>query len=90
MARIGNDELERIFDEGGDITEYMDLSTALRPNMEATQEQRVTLNITDDLAHGLDRAARRMGVSRQTVMKVWLSERLDEEADREARRVALA
>ena len=37
---------------------------------------------------GLDRAVERMGVNRQAVIKVWLTERLDQEAERELARKA--
>lgn len=89
MQAISNEELERRFDEGEDITEYMDLSTVRHPNQERAAS-RIVVDVPEQVAVGLDRAARRMGVSRKDVIRVWLSERLDEEADREARRLVTA
>ena len=85
MKSISNDELEQRFDAGEDITPYMDFSTARHPNKERTA-RRISMDIPEDMVRGLDHAAARMGVNRQAVIKVWLSERLDEEADREDRR----
>lgn len=39
MQAIGNEELERRFDEAEDITDYMDMSTARRPNQERLDEE---------------------------------------------------
>ena len=85
MKSISNDELEWRFDAGEDITPYMDFSTARHPNKERAA-RRISMDIPEDMVRGLDHAAARMGVNRQAVIKVWLSERLDEEADREDRR----
>lgn len=85
MESISNDELEQHFDAGADITPYMDVSTARHPNKERTTCH-ISMDIPEDIIRGLDYAAARMGVDRQAVINVWLSERLDEEADRETRR----
>lgn len=84
MKAISNDELESRFDTGEDITEYMDLATVRRPNKERAAK-RISMDIPEGLVRGLDAAAERMGVNRQAVIKVWLAERLDQEAERAAR-----
>lgn len=88
MAMISNEELERLFDAGEDITEYMDLSTKRRPNQERAA-RRISMDVPEEMVRGLDKAAARMGVNRQAVIKVWLTERLDQEAERERARNAV-
>lgn len=85
MPKISNEELERRFDEGEDITAYMDMSTARRPNQERAA-RRISMDVPEELVRGLDRYAARTGVNRQAVIKLWLTERLDQEAERELAR----
>ena len=85
MASIGNEELERRFDAGEDITEFMDMSTFRRPNQERAP-RRISMDIPEDMVRGLDAYAARTGVNRQAVIKIWLAERLDQEAERELAR----
>ena len=85
MPKIHNEELERRFDAGEDITPYMDMSTARRPNRERVA-RRISMDVPEELVRGLDRYAERAGVNRQAVIKIWLTERLDQEADRELAR----
>lgn len=85
MARISNEELERRFDEGEDITEFMDLSTVRRPNQEKPA-RRISMDVPEEMVRGLDRYAARTGTNRQAVIKLWLMERLDQEAERELAR----
>ena len=87
MAGISNDELERRFDMGEDISGYMDLSTARRPNRERCA-RRISMDVPEELVRGLDRYAARAGVNRQAVIKLWLTERLDLESERELGRAA--
>lgn len=83
MEAISNEELERRFDEGEDITAFMDMSSARRPNLEHTS---VHLDMPVGMARGIDRAAARIGVSAEALINVWLAERLDEEDSRRAAR----
>lgn len=85
MTSISNEELERRFDEGEDITQFMEMDTLRRPNQEKAA-RRISMDVPEEMVRGLDRAANRMGVNRQAVIKVWLTERLDQEAERELAR----
>ena len=87
MASIRSDELERAFDAGEDITEYMDMSTLERPN-QSPAFRRISMDVPEEVVRSLDRAARRMGINRQAVIKVWLTERLDQEEECERARLA--
>ena len=87
MQTISSEELDRRFDAGEDITDFMDLSTLRRPNQERVA-RRISMDVPEEMVRGLDKAAERMGVNRQAVIKIWLTERLDQEAEREMARNA--
>lgn len=57
-----------------DIIEDLDLSTLNRPNQ---AQRRVNVDFPEWMVASLDREAARLGVTRQSVIKVWLAERLD-------------
>lgn len=67
-------EFERKFDEGGEITTDLDLSNVRRPGQE---QRRVNVDFPSWMVQSLDREARRLGVSRQSIIKVWIAERLE-------------
>ena len=69
-------DLDRIFDEGGDITPYLDMSTARRPGLE---QRRVNVDFPQWVITSLDQEAARLGVTRQSIIKVWIAERLKAE-----------
>ena len=66
-------EFEARFDAGEDLTEALDLSQAKRVQQ---VQQRVNVDFPTWMIDSLDREASRMGVTRQSVIKVWLAERL--------------
>ncbi len=61
------------FDNGDDITPVLDLSRARRPN-DATR--RVNVDFPAWVVDGLDREARHLGVTRQSLIKIWIADRL--------------
>lgn len=63
---------DQTFDDGEDITSALDLSKARRPDEEL---RRVNVDFPAWMVAALDREARRLGVTRQSVIKVWLAER---------------
>ena len=65
---------EQQFDEGVDITTSLDLSKARRVLQE---QKRVNVDFPTWMIDSLDREASKMGVTRQSVIKVWLAERLE-------------
>jgi len=70
-------EFDKRFDDGEeDITQYLDLSTIRRPNREV---QRVNIDFPLWMVASLDREAKRLGVTRQTIIKAWIAERLEQE-----------
>jgi hypothetical protein len=67
-------KFDQQFDEGVDLTASLDLSKAKR----ALQEQkRVNVDFPTWMINSLDREASKLGVTRQSVIKVWLAERLE-------------
>jgi len=68
---------ERKFDEGKDITDALDLTKARRPLQE---QKRVNVDFPAWMVERLDREAKRVGVTRQSIIKVWLAERLENTA----------
>jgi hypothetical protein len=68
------EELDRIFDEGSeDILPYLDLAKAVRPGHGA---KRVNVDFPSWMVSRLDFEADRLGVPRQSLIKVWIAERL--------------
>uniref|UniRef100_A0A831XE85 CopG family transcriptional regulator n=1 Tax=Geobacter metallireducens TaxID=28232 RepID=A0A831XE85_GEOME len=66
-------EFEKKFEEGEDITQFLDLSRARRPEQE---QKRVNVDFPLWMIHELDKEAKRLGVPRQSIIKVWVAERL--------------
>ena len=66
-------EFDVNFDQGEDISEFLDLSQAKRRGLE---QKRVNVDFPTWMIEALDREAKRLGVTRQSIIKVWLAERL--------------
>ncbi|MFA6317041.1 MAG: CopG family transcriptional regulator [Elusimicrobiota bacterium] len=66
-------DLDKLFDAGGDIAKYLDLSRARRVN---ESPRRVNVDFPAWMIHSLDKEASRLGVTRQSIIKIWISERL--------------
>ena len=71
---ISAEEFDRRFDDGEDISDYIDWSSARRPGLET---KRVNVDFPSWMIQALDREARRLGVTRQSIIKVWIAERLE-------------
>jgi hypothetical protein len=66
-------DFEKKFDSNEDITKYLDISKARRP---ALEQKRVNVDFPTWMIHSLDKEAKRLGVPRQSIIKVWIAERL--------------
>jgi hypothetical protein len=72
------EDFDKKFDDGiEDIIDDLDLSTMRRPNQE---QRRINVDFPNWVIDSLDREASRIGVTRQSIIKVWLVERLQAEA----------
>ncbi|NCF66108.1 MAG: CopG family transcriptional regulator [Chloroflexi bacterium] len=63
------------FDDGQDILEFLDLSRAKRVSQE---QKRVNVDFPIWMIDSLDREAKRLGVTRQSIIKIWLAEHLEQ------------
>lgn len=66
-------DFDRKFDSGEDITEFLHLDNARRPGHE---QKRVNVDFPIWMIQSLDKEAKRLGVTRQSIIKVWVADRL--------------
>lgn len=72
---ITSDELDRIFDEGEeDIMQYADMESIRTVNPKA---KRVNVDFPNWMIQSLDREAKHIGVPRQALIKMWIADRLN-------------
>jgi hypothetical protein len=62
------------FEKGEDLTQELDLTRARRPGQ---QIKRVNVDFPQWMIGSLDREAKRLGVTRQSIIKVWIADRLE-------------
>ncbi len=70
---ITSDEFDVLFEDGKDIIQYLDLSTAKRSDLET---RRVSVDFPEWMIRMLDQQALKLGVTRQSIIKFWISEKL--------------
>lgn len=63
------------FDSGKDVSAALDITKARRP---LQKQRRVNVDFPDWMIESLDKEASRLGVTRQSIIKVWLAERLEQ------------
>jgi hypothetical protein len=68
------EEFDRRFDNGEDMTPYVEWSKGRQPGREV---RRVNVDFPAGMVRSLDAEAARMGVTRQSLIKMWLSDRLE-------------
>lgn len=67
-------EFDAKFDRGEDLSHALDMSKARRPGQEP---KRVNVDFPEWMVESLDREAKRLGVTRQSIIKVWVAQRLE-------------
>jgi hypothetical protein len=72
--KLTAEEFDALHDSGEDITPYLDLSTSHRPGREI---QRINVDFPKWMIASLDHEAERLGITRQSVIKFWISERIE-------------
>ena len=77
MKKIKAKDLDKAFDRGDDISEFLDTSKSKRINHEV---RRVNIDFPHWVVTDLDREATRLGVTRQALVKMWIAEKLDNKA----------
>ncbi|MCY3831083.1 MAG: CopG family antitoxin [Rhodospirillaceae bacterium] len=69
-------EFDRAFDAGEDVSGHVDWAQARQVNLEP---RRVNVDFPAWVVEALDREARLRGVPRQSLIKLWIAERLKQE-----------
>ena len=69
-------DLDSKFDAGQDITAHLDLAKARRPGQE---QKRVNVDFPLWMVRALDKEAKRLGVPRQSLIKVLIPQHLDKQ-----------
>lgn len=70
---ISAEEFDEKFEAGEDLSEYLDLDKAIRPEL---KQKKIRLQLPEWMLGSVDREAKKLGVSRQAVLRMWISEKL--------------
>ena len=70
-------KFDQKFDSGGSVADQLDLKKAKRPGVEA---KRVNVDFPAWMVESIDREARRLAITRQSLIKLWLAEKLEKQA----------
>lgn len=70
-------DFDKKFEAGKDITEHLDLSKVRRPEQEL---KRVNIDFPLWVIQKVDKEAKRLGVTRQSLLKVWVVEKVEGQA----------
>lgn len=84
MKKTTAQEFDKRFDNGEDIDEYLDFSAAIKLKdikKLKTKTKKVNVDFPEWVIESLDKEAKKIGVTRQSIIKVWIAERLKEEAE---------
>ena len=68
------DDIDKKFDDGESIVDHLDLSKARRP---AEEQKRVNVDFPIWMINALDKEARRLGVPRQSLIKMLIAQHLE-------------
>ena len=80
MKTITAKEFDERFDNKEDISEYLDFSKATKLNNLKLKTKKVNVDFPEWVIESLDKEAKKIGVTRQSIIKVWIAERLKEES----------
>ena len=72
MKHIKAKDCDISFDAGEDVSKYLD-TTKIN-----TKIKRVNIDFPTWVIEGLDSESKRLGVTRQSLVKMWIAERLDQ------------
>ena len=76
MKKVKAKDFDDAFDRGEDVTEYLDKSKARRVNAEL---KRVNIDFPVWVIDSLDKEARRLGITRQSLVKMWIADKFKDE-----------
>ena len=66
-------DFDKKFDDGEDVTAFLDVKAASRPSLE---QKRVNVDFPAWMVREIDKEASRIGITRQSLIKLWLADRL--------------
>ncbi|HLO60181.1 MAG TPA: hypothetical protein VK179_15635 [Bacteroidales bacterium] len=66
-------EFDDLFEAGESTVEYLDKTQLKRPGLE---QRRITVDFPAWMVHQLDKEAMRLGITRQSIIKMWISEKI--------------
>ena len=81
MKTITAEEFDRKFDNGEDILPYIDLSSKMTKSEfedKVLSIKKVNVDLPSWAISSLDKEAKRIGVTRQSIIKMWLIQKLDD------------
>ena len=82
MQTITAKEFDKKFDNGEDISQYLDFSKSIKLNdfeKKINKTKKINVDFPENILTLLDQEAQKIGVTRQSIIKVWIAERLKEE-----------
>ena len=77
MKKVKAKDFDAAFDRGEDVTQYLDKSKARRVNAEL---KRVNIDFPVWVIASLDKEARRLGITRQSLVKMWIAEKFNRDS----------
>jgi len=82
MQTISANEFDMRFDNNEDISQYLDFSKSMKISefeKQINKTKKINVDFPENIIMLLDQEASRIGVTRQSIIKVWIAERLKEE-----------
>lgn len=70
---ITTQEFDELFDDGKDVSQFLEMDSASRKNIKT---RRVSVDFPEWMIQMLDQQAMKLGVTRQSIIKFWISEKL--------------
>ena len=82
MQTISANEFDQKFDNNEDISQYLDFSKSMKINdfeKKINKTKKINVDFPESIIMLLDQEAGKIGVTRQSIIKIWIAERLKEE-----------
>ncbi len=82
MQMITAKEFDKKFDNGEDVSQYLDFSKSIKLSdfeKKVNKTKKINVDFPEKILMLLDQEAQKIGVTRQSIIKVWIAERLKEE-----------
>ncbi len=86
MKQISAKEFDAKVESGENIDEYLDFDNAMRLkdfDTHSIKTKKINVDFPENIVMMLDREAQKIGVTRQSIIKVWIAERLKQEQNNE-------